>query len=154
MKNNGTLVSGFFLFLKTLILYNIKHWNQNSDMYSFTILANPTPTFFLATPTPAFFLATPTPAFIHILAIIPTPNFEAAWVVNYLFPPTLLLLLLLLRLCGWLTTCFHPRSYSYSYSYLYRVNSYSYSYFYFYRYSAEGTSVLFHTATICLLLQL
>ena len=39
-------------------------------MYSFTILANPTPTFFLATPTPAFF---------HILAIIiPTPTFEAA----------------------------------------------------------------------------
>ena len=49
----------------------------NTYMYSFTMLANPTPTFFLATPT------------------------------------LLLSILLLLRLRGWLTSGFHPCSYSY-----------------------------------------
>ena len=55
--------------------------NRSTYIYSFTMLANPTPTFFLATPTPAF---------IHYLAIHNTPTFEATWVVYFLFPPTLL----------------------------------------------------------------
>ena len=105
--------------IKTVILsyhisLSLQHYRimwANTYMYSFTILANPTPSFFLATRTPAF-LATPTPAFLA--------------------PAFIYSLLLLLKLRGWLTSCFHPRSYSYSY--FYRVNSYSYSYSYSYFY--------------------